>query len=190
MSNEAIRSAGREMRRRFDSGSDKRRGLRPGEVAAIKRLATVGDAAVDGVFWSLAKPYLPTIAGSDDPRAIERAASAAAIVVCAFGATGATSEPLAFGRWLHDGLAAKKVTAEGAAMRFRRLVAARTGDELAHHLRSLCKLVAQPLDWGTLLDDVVQWSRGDAARDAVLRRWAQDFYGARDEADDEREGAA
>jgi CRISPR type I-E-associated protein CasB/Cse2 len=185
MINEAIRSAGREMRRRFDSGSDKRRGLRPGEVAAIKRLATVGDAAVDGVFWSLAKPYLPTIAGSDDPRAIERAASAAAIVVCAFGATGATSEPLAFGRWLHDGLAAKKVTAKGAAMRFRRLVAARTGDELAHHLRSLCKLVAQPLDWGTLLDDVVQWSRGDAARDAVLRRWAQDFYGARDEGEDE-----
>ena len=188
MSNEAVRSAGREMRRQFDGAKDARRALRPGDVATIKRFATVGDALVDGVFWSLVRPHLRAIAGSEDERAIERAATAAAIVVCAFGAAGAMNEPLPLGRWLHDGLSAKKIPAEGAAMRFRRLAAARSNDELAHQLRSLCKLVGQPLDWGALLADVAQWCRGDAARDAVLRRWAQDFYGSAD-GDDEDRGA-
>ncbi len=189
MSNEAIRGAGREIRKQFDGAKDARRKMRPGDVAAIKRLGRVTDALVDGSFWALTRPFLKVAAQSEDERAQERAARALAIAVCAFGATSATSETIAFGRWMHDGFAHKKIPADGAAMRFRRLVAARTDDELAHQLRSLLKLIGQPLDWGTLVDDVVQWSRGDASRDVVLRRWAHDFYGS-EESEDDYEGAA
>jgi CRISPR type I-E-associated protein CasB/Cse2 len=79
---------------------------------------------------------------------------------------------------LRRGLAARSGTEEGIALRFRQLVAARTPDELARRLRSIAKLVAQPVDWGTLTEDVLQWCGGDRAREAVLRRWAQDFYGS------------
>lgn len=174
-----------EMRARFDGKGERRRKMSPGDVATIKRFATIGDALVDGVFWSLARPVIDDRCRhiDDDGRRemVERdVAEALAAVLCAYGCAGNTGSRLRFGRWLYEGFAAKSIPTDGAAMRFRQLVAARSCDELAHRLRSLLKLVGAPLDWATLTEDVIEWASGERGRDVVRRKWAQDFYGTLD----------
>jgi CRISPR type I-E-associated protein CasB/Cse2 len=199
MTDEELRKGARAMRARFDGERDERgrRPLRPGEVAAIKRLGSVSDALLDGAFWGLANPLLAlllsreqrpeTLSDEQLERRRDGWATALAVVVCAYGSAPAAQGHERFGQWLRRGLEARSGTEEGIALRFRQLVAARTPDELARRLRSIAKLVAQPVDWATLTEDVLQWCGSDRAREAVLRRWAQDFYGSIEDETDSRD---
>ncbi|MDP3276798.1 MAG: type I-E CRISPR-associated protein Cse2/CasB [Deltaproteobacteria bacterium] len=188
---EVIESAARTMRERFDREKHVVRPLRSGDVAAIKRYATVGDALVDGAFWALFNEHKNLFAGANaDETELDRVASAVAIAVCTFGAARAGAPSRSLGAWIASGLRAKGLPEGGANLRFRQLAAARTPDELVRRLRALLKLIGLPVDWGVVVKDVLHWSKSAGSRERVTRAWARGFYGSTDdEADDTDRGA-
>lgn len=149
---DALRGELRLARQRYDR-------LDPGGKASLRRCRTAGEVALERAYWqvagSLAEQYhLPHV------------------VLLYPLATHQSSARFSFGRYL----AAQLGDGDGAALRVRRLLAARDRDELDHRLRGLLRLADgahHPVDWGSLGLDVL-WFLADS--DAVRRRWAQDFY--------------
>jgi len=62
------------------------------------------------------------------------------------------------------------------AVAFRRLLAARDGDDLAHHLRRLLQRASQPRDARASVDWGVVGAGMKLFGDGVRRRWASGFY--------------
>jgi CRISPR type I-E-associated protein CasB/Cse2 len=146
----------REVRRRYDA-------LKRGRTAAIRHCKTASAVALAEVYWQV---------GGD--LAHDKRFDLAHVVLLFPLAPQArpSSSAFSFGRFLRRRLG----DGDGAALRFRRLLASTDRDELDHRLRGVLRLVCAdktPIDWGILGADVL-WLL--AENKTVRRRWAQDFY--------------
>jgi CRISPR type I-E-associated protein CasB/Cse2 len=146
----------REVRRRYDA-------LRRGRTAPIRHCKTAADVALQGVYWHV---------GGDLAR--DKRFDLAHVVLLFPLAPQArpSSATFSFGRFLRRKLG----DGDGAALRFRRLIASADREELDHRLRGVLRLACAdktPVDWGNLGADIL-WLL--AENSTVRRRWAQDFY--------------
>jgi len=145
----------REVRRRYDA-------FKRGKTAPLRRCREAGDVALEEVYWQ--------VGGS-----LARTQPHLAHVIMLFPLAPQACSPkrsFSFGRFLRRHLP----EGDGAARRFRRLLASSDRDELDHHLRGVLRLACAdktPVDWGVLGVDIL-WFLAES--DNVRRRWAQDFY--------------
>lgn len=152
-----LRSEIRTVRERYDE-------LRRGKTAPLRRCRTAGDVVLEAVYWDIGDSLAQEKRGYDLPH-----------VVLLFPLalhTHSTDRAFSFGRFLRRHLG----EGDGAALRFRRLLASGDRDELDHRLRGILRLACAdkaPVDWGVLGADILWFF---AESDNVRRRWAQDFY--------------
>jgi CRISPR type I-E-associated protein CasB/Cse2 len=145
----------RAVRGRYDK-------LRRGRTAAIRHCHTAGEVALERIYWYVG-----------DTLAHERRDLASVVLLFPLAKQArASGRPFSFGRFLRRHLG----DGDGAALRFRRLLASADREELDHRLRSVLRLACAdkpPVDWGVLGVDILWFF---AESNNVRRRWAQDFY--------------
>lgn len=140
--------------------------LPPGARAKLKRCRTADDLLEEGVFWRLV----------DDMGIDNKLRQQFARVVLCFPYAEASHAGMPFPRWLRTTVygEVKDSDLPTRASRFRRALAARDRDELAHELRRLLQhgfnATRRGVEWGELGADIIYWG------DAVRRRWAQQFF--------------
>jgi CRISPR type I-E-associated protein CasB/Cse2 len=147
----------RELRGRYDA-------LKRGRTAAIRHCKTAEDLVLEPVYWQVAGPVAYDRRGHDLPHVV-------LLFPLAPQLRGGI-ERFSFGRFLRRQLGDK----DGAALRFRRLMASADLPDLDHRLRGVLRLacgLGAPVDWGVLGADIL-WFFHEGAY--VRRRWAQDFY--------------
>jgi CRISPR type I-E-associated protein CasB/Cse2 len=145
----------RAVRRRYDS-------LRRGETAPLRRKRSAGEVALEGVYWR--------VGGGLAQRRHDL--SHVVLLFPLAAQASPSSSPFLFGRFLRRQLG----DGDGAALRFRRLLASRDRDELDHRMWSVLRLACADkasVDWGVLGSDLLRFF---SESDYVRRRWAQDFY--------------
>lgn len=151
---DALREDLRAVRRRYDD-------LRRGETAPLRRCRTAEEVARERAYW--------LIGG-----ALAHEKYDLAHVVLLFPLAQQvrpSARPFSFGWFLRQQLG----DGDGAALRFRRLLASSDKDELDHRLRGVLRLACAekaPVDWGVLGADILWFFE----RDNVRRSWAQNFY--------------
>lgn len=142
----------RDVRRAFDQ-------LPRGEQAQLRRCRSAAELVLERAYWRV-------VSGHAQLKNLEH-------VVLLFPAGGQRTQPrFSVGRYLRVRLGDE----DGAALRFRRLLACRDHGELDHRMRGILRLVdanEAPVDWGVLGVDLL-WFFLDS--DNVRPRWAQDFY--------------
>ena len=145
----------REIRRRYDS-------LSRGRRAAIRHSKTVEDLVLDPVYWHVAGALTHT--RRDLPHVV---------LLFPYAAQGRQrTRQFSFGRFLAQRLG----DTEGAALRFRRIMASSDPDDLDHRLRGVLRLACgdgAAIDWAVLGADILGFFHEGRH---VRRRWAQDFY--------------
>lgn len=145
----------RAVRRRYDE-------LRRGETAPLRRCRTADEVARERVYWRIGGAL-----------AHERHDLAHVVLLFPLAPQARpSSRPFTFGQFLRRKLG----DGDGAALRFRRLLASGDRDELDHRLRGVLRLACAdkaPVDWGVLGADILWFF---AESDAVRRSWAQNFY--------------
>lgn len=143
------------VRRRYDE-------LNRGETAPLRRCQTADEVARERVYWR--------IGGS---LAQKRHDLAHVVLLFPLAPQARRSNrPFTFGQFLRRKLG----DGDGAALRFRRLLASNDRDELDHRLRGVLRLACAdkaPVDWGVLGTDILWFF---AESDFVRRSWAQNFY--------------
>ncbi len=147
----------RDIRARFDA-------LDRGEVAHVRRSRSARELVLEPVYWR--------VVGDVSARHAEIAAHGAHVVLLFPYAKHRAHPRFATGRYFRDHLG----DGDGAALRFRRLLACESREELDHRMRGVLRLVAgegAPVDWGVLGRDLL-WFFAESNR--VRRDWAQDFY--------------
>jgi CRISPR type I-E-associated protein CasB/Cse2 len=149
---------------------DDEKRFRSGDRASLRAAKHSDDLLTNGAFWRL------VAVAANDRRPTLRYA-----IICFDGAKHANGAPR-FATSLRRTVYAdvEDVDLVGRALRFRRLLASESREELVHHLRRSLRHAAQAgeglrVDWGTLGAEVVRWGP------VVRRRWAEDFYAARAE---------
>jgi CRISPR type I-E-associated protein CasB/Cse2 len=145
----------RAVRLRYDK-------LRRGETAPIRRCRSAEEVAREGAYWRIGG-------------ALAHQKHDLTHVVLLFPLAPQmrpSDRPFTFGRFLRRKLG----DGDGAALRFRRLLASGDMDELDHRLRGVLRLACAdktPVDWGILGADIL-WFFNE--NDHVRRAWAQNFY--------------
>jgi len=153
--NDELREDLRAVRGRYDD-------LGRGETAPLRRCRTAEEVARERAYWRIGG-------------ALAHEKHDLAHVVLLFPLAPQvrpSGRPFTFGqflrRYLGDG--------DGAALRFRRLLASADKDDLDHRLRGVLRLACAdkaPVDWGVLGADILWFF---AEGDKVRRSWAQNFY--------------
>jgi CRISPR type I-E-associated protein CasB/Cse2 len=146
----------RAVRRRYDE-------LSRGKTAPLRRCRTAGDVALEQAYWHIGGAL-----------AHEKRYDLAHVVLLFPLAKQVRSSrrPFTFGQFLRRQLG----DGDGAALRFRRLLASNDRDEFDHRLRRVLRLACAdnaPVDWGVLGADILWFF---AEKDHVRRTWAQHFY--------------
>jgi CRISPR type I-E-associated protein CasB/Cse2 len=146
----------REVRKRYDA-------LKRGRTASIRHCKTADEVVLEKVYWHV---------GGDLAQDKRFDLAHVVLLFPLAPQARASTAPFLFGRFLRRRLG----DGDGAALRFRRLLASADRDELDHRLRGVLRLVCAdktPVDWGALGADIL-WLF--AENNVVRRRWAQDFY--------------
>lgn len=150
-----LREELRAVRLRYDD-------LRRGETAPLRRCRTADEVVRERAYWRIGG-------------ALAQGKHDLAHVVLLFPLAPQarpSARPFTFGQFLRRQLG----DGDGAALRFRRLLASRDEDELDHRLRGVLRLACAdktPVDWGVLGADILWFF---AENDIVRRSWAQNFY--------------
>lgn len=151
----ALVGAVRAVRARYDR-------LERGQIAQLRRCRDADAVALEGAYWRVGGPLAYE----------QRHLSQVVLLFPVVPHATPGERSFSFGRYLRRHLG----DGDGAALRFRRLLASRDRDELAHRLRGVLRLASSdraPVDWGVLGVDILWFF---AESDGVRRRWAQDFY--------------
>ncbi len=157
MTFEELKDIARTLRAHYDA-------LPPGAKATLRRCTTADELRAEGVYWRLI----------DEAAVPASARSNMAHVVGCFDSADAGRQP--FARWLRHAAygEVKPNDLPARSLRFRRLLAASHGEEMAHHLRKLLRQGFQKsrtgVDWGELGADIFFFG------DSVRRRWAEQFF--------------